>query len=280
MEAMRNNAIQRKHAAHWASLALCIMLAFGLSLEGVADPVYPTTGDKTVKAGDVLIDVSHANLGYIMVKHGGSDKKLKVQINCDGSLQNYDLNGEDRYEVYPLIKGSGTYKVSVMENVKGTTYSLLTSKKLTVKMEDNNAAFLCPNQFVWYAADTKAVAKSNEICEGLDNDWDKAQAIYKYVSENTMYDYMKALTIRYPYLPDVDDTLDTGMGICFDYSALFACMMRVQGIPTMMVHGDLLATGDRHAWNKFYIGGTWTMADPTFGANGYAAKDYAEEYYY
>ncbi len=279
---MRKKTAQRMHGvAPWVCFVLCALVIFGGATGSYAAPVYPeASGENVVTAGKVTMDISHMDLGYIMVKHSGSSKKLKVQVNCDGAIQNYDLNGKDVYEVYPLIKGSGTYKISVLENSKGSDYVLITSNTLDVVMADNNAAFLCPNQFIWYEPETLAVQKSIELCEGLTNEWEKAEKLYTYVSQYVMYDYMKMLTVRNPYLPDVDDTLLTGMGICFDYSALLACMLRVQGIPTMMVVGDLLPTGERHAWNKALLGGNWMMMDATFSTGGYTQADYAEQYYY
>lgn len=80
------------------------------------------------------------------------------------------------------------------------------------------------------------------------------------------------------YLPDVDDTLSTGTGICFDYAALTTAMLRSQDIPCKLQIGY---SGDvKHAWIDVYIrgrgwvtkavsfdGDTWKLMDPTFDAN-------------
>ena len=39
---------------------------------------------------------------------------------------------------------------------------------------------------------------------------------------NISYDEEKARTVESGYLPDVDETLESGKGICFDYAALNA----------------------------------------------------------
>ena len=75
--------------------------------------------------------------------------------------------------------------------------------------------------------------------------------------------------------------MSTGKGICFDYAALTAAMLRSQGIPTKMVFGNVSPDDLYHAWNMFYTeetgwvtakyevkGGEWNRLDLTFSANG------------
>jgi transglutaminase-like putative cysteine protease len=120
-----------------------------------------------------------------------------------------------------------------------------------------------------------------ELCEGATSDVDKLEAIFSFVNEQIRYDYVKAFTVQSNYLPDVDQTLHAGTGICFDYVALFACMLRVQGIPTKLVVGKLLISDPpvEHAWNKVRMDDTWFLIDPTFGAY-YKQAQYLEQHAY
>lgn len=63
------------------------------------------------------------------------------------------------------------------------------------------------------------------------NDVEILKAFYTYVTEHITYDYDKADSVEAGYLPDVDETLQSGTGICFDYAALTAAMLRSQDIP-------------------------------------------------
>ena len=104
------------------------------------------------------------------------------------------------------------------------------------------------------------------------------QSVYTYVCDNITYDVEKASTVKSGYLPDPDETLSTGKGICFDYASLMASMLRSQGIPTRLEIGY---AGDAyHAWISTYIkdvgwvngiikfdGKNWELMDPTFAAN-------------
>lgn len=131
----------------------------------------------------------------------------------------------------------------------------------SAEMEDENAAFLCPNQYVSYTPDSAAVQLSMEICEGLEGDEEKFEAIRDYLSRNFMYDFVKAATVPPGAMPDIDRCLETKMGICQDLTALAACMLRVQGIPAKMVIG--YADNNYHAWNSVLVNGEFVLLDLT-----------------
>lgn len=98
------------------------------------------------------------------------------------------------------------------------------------------------------------------------------------MTSNITYDYDKAANVPYGYLPDIDDTLKTKTGICFDYAALMCAMLRCRGIPAKL---DIGYTNDGlyHAWISTYLkdkgwvdnivefnGDTWQLLDPTMTA--------------
>ena len=109
-------------------------------------------------------------------------------------------------------------------------------------------------------------------------DVDILKTFYNYVTSHITYDYDKANSVEAGYLPDIDETLLTGTGICFDYAALLTAMLRSQDIPCKLEIGY---SGEiKHAWIDVYIrgkgwatkavsfdGDTWQLMDPTFDAN-------------
>ena len=80
------------------------------------------------------------------------------------------------------------------------------------------------------------------------------------------------------YVPDIDDMLETKMGICFDFSALMGALLRSQGVPTQMVMGYADIT--YHAWNNIYIDGEWVRYDATSAVTHTNIKQYTEEAVY
>lgn len=246
-------------------------------------------GNKTVvgrgeteyeKHGSV-IDASDIKHGYVLVKNTGSTKRLKVQIIKDGATYNYDLKNGGEYEVYPLQLGNGSYKVRVMENTSGNKYIPLFEKTLDVQLSNSLSPFLNPNQYVMYTDDWKIVQKANELTKGKKTEAEKIGAIYEYIVTNIKYDKAKAASVQSGYLPNIDETLTSKKGICFDYAALMGGMLRSQGIPTRLIVGTVSPSDINHAWNEIYLkdkgwvsvkiqfeGSTWNRADTTFASSG------------
>lgn len=262
-------------------MVLCLLFASNALSGDIFSIVFAQpSGTNTMTGGNVTVDISNAYQGYIMVKHNGSSKRLKARVTYSGTEYTYDLNNWGDYEAFPLQFGSGNYDVKVFENVKNSQYAVIFNNSFYADIPTVNAAFLVPSQYVWYTPTTAAIAKSFELCAGLTTDMERVRALYDYVGSTVMYDYIKALSVQKGYIPDIDETLNTKMGICFDYAALLACMLRVQGIPTQLAIGDLVSQGQYHAWNLAYVDGQWILLDPTFSKANYTASDYAMERYY
>ena len=83
------------------------------------------------------------------------------------------------------------------------------------------------------------------------SDLDAVADIYYYVTETISYDEEKAKTVPTGYLPDLDETLTSCKGICFDYASLMAAMLRSQDIPAKLEIG--YSGKVYHAWISVYI---------------------------
>lgn len=223
------------------------------------------------------IDASNSSEGYIMVNYKGSNPKVKLQITgADAVTYTYNLHGG--YETFPLSAGSGSYKVAVYENVTGNQYSTALSKNITVQLVNTFGPNLYPNQYVNFNANSAVVATAMQLAASCDTDLDVVTKIYNYVTSSITYDHNKAATVQSGYTSDVDTILASGTGICLDYSAVMASMLRSQGIPTRLEVG--YAGTAYHAWISTYItdigwvngiiqfdGTSWSLMDPTFAAN-------------
>ncbi len=234
--------------------------------------------DMTYSKGGYEIDYGNSADGYILVKCKPTEKKIKVRVSLGETTLTYDLNGKGEFEVYPLQLGDGKYKIQFFQQVKGTQYSPGPSTAVTAQLSDPNICFLYPNQYVNYHDDTQAVALGKEVCAGLTSDKEKADAVFKYLSTNIAYHYIRAVSVEKGYLPDLDAVLKEKMGICFDYAALMACMLRTQNVPTQVVIG--YADQAYHAWSKVLINGEWVRMDATFEATKTKVKSYTEERFY
>ncbi|MEG1757893.1 MAG: transglutaminase-like domain-containing protein [Oscillospiraceae bacterium] len=234
----------------------------------------------------VQIDVSAAHNGYILLQYDHEYKnKLKLKVEKGKMSYYYSLSPDGSPTPFPLQMGSGEYKISVLEQVEGDKYALWLTCSVDAALESENSAFLLPSQIVSYDRSSDAVQKGLELTSGALDDLTKVTKLFNYISQNIAYDYEKARLIKdesiVDYLPSVDKTLASGKGICYDYSALFAAMLRANGIPAKLIIGYAQPGDIYHAWNMIYItdvgwvgrkiyfdGKSWQLADTTFAATG------------
>ncbi|MEF9983416.1 MAG: transglutaminase-like domain-containing protein [Oscillospiraceae bacterium] len=232
------------------------------------------TGENQKVCSCAIIDYSNCCKGYIMANYSGSVSKVKLQIKCPDSLTyTYTLNGG--WEVFPLTGGNGSYTINIYENISGNEYSTALSAEISVNLENEFLPYLYPNQYVNFNKDTKLIKKGEELAEKSSSDLELVEKVYNYVIDTLEYDYEKAENVKSGYTPKVDEIIELKKGICFDYSAIIATILRTQSIPTKMEFG--YAGEIYHAWISIYIkdkgwidgviqfdGKNWKRMDPTF----------------
>ncbi len=230
------------------------------------------------------IDASNTSEGYIMASYSAGSDKVKIQItDPTQAVYTYLLPKGGEYQTFPLSGGNGSYSIKILENVSGDSYAVVLSQDIDVSIKDEFTPFLYPNQYVDFDENSDAVAKGSELAKDTYTDLEVVEKVYVYVTENIKYDDSKAENVDYGYLPDVDETLSSGKGICFDYAALMCCMLRSQGIPTKLEVG--YSGTAFHAWISTYVddvgwvdgivefsGDSWELMDPTFAANNDSAS--------
>lgn len=267
---------------------LAIVLVAGLAVTALAAAIpakAPAQSGVTVyQNAKAAVDASNLADGYVSVKYtGGKDVRIKVRITKSGTTDYYDynLNNKGTAETFPLTGGDGEYTIGVYENTTGTKYASAYSCTVTLALTSEFSPYLYPNQYVNFSDSSKVVAKAAELIKaaGAKTDLENVTAVYHYVVNNISYDYDLAANVASGYLPDVDKVLESGKGICFDYAAVMAAMLRSQNIPCKLVVG--FAGKVYHAWINVYIEGvgwvdqliyfdgkTWSLMDPTFVSSG------------
>ncbi len=251
-----------------------LLMILALSSVAYASDIY--------KSSKSEIDASNASNGYIKVKYlNETTKKLKVIIDKGTSQYTYDLNNKGQYDTYPLQLGDGSYKIRVFENISDNKYATVQTSTITVKLKDQNAPYMVPNQMVNFNDESETVKKAKELTEGKTTDIEKLDVIYDYVISNITYDNEKAKTVKSGYLPSIDDVLNKNKGICFDYAAVMAAMLRSESIPSKLVMGYTSNLSAYHAWNEVYTeetgwivlnemyfdGNQWRLMDSTIASS-------------
>ncbi len=271
-----------------------VWLLFGILLAGCGNspssdeepPVYSPArvltpeapGKKTLGSSPLILDISNQDQGYLTAESDSDDSRMNIQLTApSGVVYSYFLE-PDEQTVLPFSEGSGEYLITCYQQVDGNQYAALYTETLTIKLQNEFLPFLYPNQYVDFSSKSKTCKLAASLVKEDMTDIDILKTFYTYVTSHISYDYDKADSVEAGYLPDVDDTLSTGTGICFDYAALTTAMLRSQDIPCKLQIGY---SGDvKHAWIDVYIrgsgwvtkagsfdGDTWKLMDPTFDAN-------------
>lgn len=233
------------------------------------------------------IDASNASEGYLIVNYFGTNQKVKLQITgADQITYTYNLHGGE--EVFPLTSENGTYSVKVFENIEGTKYATVFSQEITVTLTNEFGPYLYPNQYVNFHSNSLAVSQAKDLAYSANDDIQVVQNVYNYIISTFTYDYDKAATVKSGYLPVVDNVFQEKTGICFDYAAVMATMLRSQRIPTRLEVGYM--GEEYHAWISTYIkdvgwvngiiefdGSKWNLMDPTFASTSKSPQKFITE---
>jgi len=255
-------------------------------LTPVAFPVPVASGVTVSRSNNAEIDTSNASDGYVMIRFTQqiSASVRAIITDPNGTRRQYHVNTNGTWEVFPLSGGSGAYSIGVFRQVQGNRFSTANSVNINVNLASEFAPFLRPNQFVNFNRDSAVVARANELLSGSPNVVESISRVYNFVVNNIEYDFELARTVQSGYVPNVDAVLRRGRGICFDYAAVMAAMLRSQGIPTQLVVGYV---GDvYHAWVSvwspetgwindaiWFDGTTWRLMDPTFTSTSRGSQE-------
>lgn len=243
-----------------------IVLFFGLFLS------FSILSNTTLASeSEYNIDFSKSGQGIVRILYKSEkDVKVKLMIIKDKEKYTYNIKSNEEYVNFPLQLGNGKYIVNIYENTTGKKYKQVFSNFANVNIIESNQVFVNSVQGIEWSNNNKAIKlASNIINDNIESsDRDKVTAIYQYIVKNITYDYNKAENLKYDYLPNIDNTLKSGTGICYDYASLLASMLRSASIPTKLVKGYSAHTDVYHAWNEIYIAdeNKWIVVDTTYDA--------------
>ncbi len=244
-----------------------------------------------------MIDISFLSDGYVAAQIT-SPQQARMRI-IKGTIadlgnaaleDNYSIDNDGTVNYFPLTRGDGHYTFVLSffaEDRDGQQmYSRLVVVEADVVLNSEFAPYIIPTRIVRYTPESELVATSHEITQNASTDLEVVQQIYAWIVENVQYDHAKVEEVRGAsgYEPYPDETLQTGLGICYDFASLAAAMLRANGIPTMLVKGDV-SYGDEgtvyHAWNLVWTeesgwiaagisanANDWSRIDTTFAATG------------
>ena len=217
-------------------------------------PTSPKTA-AVIRAGGV-IDYSCASEGYITAQYASNpDKRCVLQVFADYRSQRFTLPSDGTAKVIPLCFGDGAYRVIMYRQISGDTYSTLMTASFYAELRDEHLPFLYPNTYCEFTAESRCVNVAKKVCKGKKTDFDKFESIYWYVLNNIEYDKQFAGEVRAGehkfWIPNPDDVINSGKGICWGYASLTAAMCRAVDIPCKICVGYV--GSQYHAWTEVYL---------------------------
>ena len=221
------------------------------------------------------IETNQVNNGIVSVQYDSpSNNKTKVIVAKGTNKYTYDLRSNGQF---PLQMGDGEYTVSVLENARGNQYKVISTETVNMQATNPQAVYLQSTEMINWNNNMQAIQKAKQLTQNAKTDKEKATLIYEYITNKVKYDNNKAATVATGYVPSIDVILNTSLGICYDYSVLYAGMLRSVGVPTKMMMGYKNNIKKYHAWNEVYLQETkqWVTIDITYDSarvqNGVAA---------
>ena len=226
----------------------------------------------------VNMDKALLDSGMLKISYkADTNKIIKVVIEKGDKKYIYNLRSDGVEEKYALQMGNGSYKVTVYENLEGSNYMPIFTDTVDLNVTNDKLVYLNSIQNINWDLKMNAIKKAATLVKGLKSDKQKVDVIYKYVVANYAYDFEKYKNLNKlpnPYIPVIDKTYAERKGICYDYSSLFASMLRSVNIPVKLQMGYSKNVTEYHAWNEVYMSSQkkWIVVDTTYDAQMKKAK--------
>ena len=231
---------------------------------------------------------------------GNCYRNVIINISADGEASFVDYSGikEHNEQIHndKRYYNPEYYTDKDMEDVPYCLNDLIndTGAKTPSKL-DSERVSLTKTQLTYIETVAKRISKNQT---GVYN---KAKALYTYVSTNTFYDeYSHAhvntiKTINNPYtnIKKIEDGKNA-FTCCVGYSSMMCALLRALGIPARVIYGihlsipkeswedNIDATNmreDDHYWVEFFDGERWIVADANMGTSNKWYRNGAEDEY-
>lgn len=214
--------------------------------------------------GETIYTISSLDNNLVKVESLKENKGMRIMVEKDSEKYYYSLNKTT--EIIPLQLGKGTYTVKILQNTSGDKYKVIQKQDINITNSNSNEMYLASTQPVYWKDKEKVIELAQSLTKDKKTDKEKVESIYKYIVNNIKYDYNKIKGLPNDYVPEIDKILVSKSAICYDYAALFAGMLRSQGIPTKLVKGYKNDLKEYHAWNQVLLDGNWVVIDTTYDA--------------
>lgn len=260
-----------------------------------AELIGPVAGQAKATSAIVKYDNGAISVQY----YSSTASTCQIKFSLNGKTQTINGYPADNSTLrIPLTMGQGTYTVTIYEMIGGnnakavSTHTVSTtgassSSTATAQPSTSSGAsssgwnvdtsdpYLTPVTDINWSDSLSSVKKARELCTTSMSDKEKAVAVYNYLAGVLSYDYDKVGKLSSGYTPSMDTTYSTKKGICYDFSSLYAGMMRSVGVKCKIVKGYNSMIDGYHAWNSVLVDGAWHRVDLTIDSQ---LREYKKTY--
>lgn len=217
--------------------------------------------------------VSPKDTKWLMVVIASDEKKSQQAIQTAYWPANAPLP-----QVY-IEEGAGKYTINVYSSDAAQSSEAKYKYVKTLKVENKDSRkirYLLPSLDIQSNhPDIQSLAA--HLTQGLTSDYEKALAVYDWMTANVHYDRTGVEENTYAARPnDAVSVLNSKLAVCAGYSNLTAALLRSVGIRSRVVLGKLIGQDDDkktkaeickttniHAWNEAFIDKRWVSMDST-----------------
>lgn len=235
----------------------------------------------------ILSSAEYKTLSKVVVKNTDNEiaANARIEVPLISSSSVYQNSKKEIFSVEPVeiknVSGTRVGVFSLGDLAPGTETVIEIRTAIRASNPEFFADFTPADGAVdsgWLAAgngiesdNSQIINLAAQITQNLENDWEKASAITRWVAANIRYDASAANRNS-----GALQALQSRTGVCEDYAALSAALARAAGIPARVVYGytdngnnwpaggAFPLRGYRHAWVEYSLSGRgWVPAEPT-----------------
>lgn len=199
-----------------------------------------------------------------------------IEVTAEETIQTtYDFSYSER-EYFPKILQINIDKMKDIQKDTATSYS-----------SEFVVDYVTPSRDYLEVENTlnEITNISNNICDGISNDYEKLQKIHDYVCQTISYDHVSAENSANFDTICLKNVLQNKRAICAGYSNLFSALCVAQGLYCINIRGSVItadypnisddSSPTNHEWNAVWFDqeNRWVFIDCTWDSNNDYFKD-------
>jgi len=213
---------------------------------------------------EIVVSTSLSSQGIVAVDiKTNSTSRMKLKVAKGNEALYYDVDSDHHVDV-PLQMGDGAYTIKVFRHIVKNDYQAVYTEDVSFTAQNPNDVFLASSDIVNMRASSNVSTLTQDVVGNATDDRKKVERIAGFVVQDFKYDKHKVGTLTTDYIPNIDTVISDKSGICYDFAALTAAMLRQAGIPAKLVMGYRNDSEVYHAWNEVLVDGEWLVIDTTW----------------